>query len=403
MKYVFLYPSRVLGGAELMLARAAAHLHRAGEETAVVDAAGGKLAELAAAAGVPVIEAERGSPVPLRDAAVVTPSSHVVEVRRWIEADASVRQVFWMIHPYNNVLVPFWGEFLHAHPRWMYAVNRILLDKEYREMGAALGYLMRERSLVFMDDECHAQVSRWYRLPADPAPVFLPIPLDAVFPAPPPYRPPSGPRRIFCVGRLVDFKVHTLIHLARRLAASRSAAEVKLIVVGTGDQEGRVREALSALAVDWEMRGEVQPDRLRDVLRQEADVVVGMGTSALEGARLAIPTVSIDASFLPVEPGYRFRWLFQNTGFSTGRLLDARSASPPGMDVDELVAAVRDSGEEIAARCWRYFHENHETGPIVDRLKAIAKEAVDARTLALRFPFQDGVFKATAKKLLGRP
>ena len=402
MKFVFFYPSRTLGGAELLLARVAAWLHRAGEETVVVDAPGGKLAELAAAGGVPAIAVRRGSPIALSDAAIIMPSSHVVEVRRWIEPAESVRQVAWMIHPYNNVLVPFAGEFFHAHPRWMYAVNRLLLAKEYQEMGSALGYLMQKRSLVFMDDECLSKVRRWYRLPTEPEPVFLPIPLEGVFPILPPYRVPSGPLRIFCVGRLVDFKVHSLIYLAERLAASRFRAELKLVVIGTGDQEWRVRKTLSALDIDWEMRGEVQPERLQEALREQADVVVGMGTSALEGARLAIPTVSIDASFRPIKGDYKFRWLFQNTGMSTGRILDVRSALPPGMDVDELIATVRESGEEVAARCWQYFHGNHETAPILERLKSIARDAVDTGSLARRYPFRDGFFKAAAKRMLGR-
>lgn len=404
MKFVFFYPSQILGGAELLFARLAMHLRQQGHEVLLVDVQGGKLSQLLAGQDVEVIVAVRGQPVLLQDAVLITPSSHVMEVRRWIRPHVSLRCVFWTIHPYNNrIFPPYLTGLLSTHPRLLYAVNRIFLGHEFAERRASLEWLMANGGLVFMDDECYRQTQEWYGLPASLPPVYLPIPLPEKTASTPPRPLRDDDLRLVWIGRLVDFKVHSLLFLAQQLAASAMARRVTLVIVGTGDEAVATLDKVRALGLKLDIRGEMSPDDLCRLLETEADLVVAMGTSALEGARLGIPTVLIDASYSPIQNGYRFRWLYQTRGFCLGRVLEnGRDYSDEGMAIGELLQRLPAEGAREGERCLAYFRESHEMAGVAARLEALAATAPGAGDFAARYPFRDGWAKRGLKFLLGR-
>lgn len=405
MKYAFFYPSLTLGGAELLLVRMARALMAEGWEVLVVDMPGGKLTELLAGSSVAVLHTTRGQPVVLTDTVVVAPASHVEEVRRWVAPAADVRYFFWVLQHYNLVVTPALGAInLQAHLWLLRLLNRTLLLHEYRQMRAALLVLIASNSIAFMDVTCLNTTLAWYRLPALAQPTYLPVPLSGLADELPTYRPPGHQLNMVWVGRLVDFKIYPLLHVIRQLAGSPERHRVCLHIVGAGDRESVVRQALRDYELTYVWHGEMQPEPLRAFLREHADLVVGMGTSALEGASLGLPTLVVDAAYQPFPDTYRFRWLYQNEGYCLGFMLKAgESGLPGGMDMNTVLAEVFSRGQFHAKTCWDYFRANHDLTPIAARLRTLAAASLPSDRFQQLAPFTDGIVKRLAKLLLNRP
>ena len=405
MRFIFFYPSRTLGGAELLLARVATHMARKGIAVAIVDLPGGKLSELAEAEGLEVIHAESGSPAALAGAnTIIAPASHMVDLRHWIRGDESTRQLFWMIHPYGAYLVPpLLQSFFYAHLPILYLVNRLFLNKEFLECRSALGWLMQHKGLVFMDFESYRQTSRWYRLPEALEPVYLPIPMGVDFPEEPPHRAVSTTMNLFWVGRLVDFKIHPLKYFAQRLAQADQARAIKLHIVGSGDQFQNIAEFMSKLDIHFSMLGELDSSSLHSILLDQADLLVAMGTSALEGARLGIPTVSIDASYKPMPGNYKFTWIFERPAGDLGRIIDAPGEGSPGFhDIDELLFDLRRDGKSLSKKCWMYFMNHHDISIIANKLIEISSTTSISIEFSKVFSFKPGFFSRIYKQIFRR-
>jgi hypothetical protein len=95
---VFFYPSRILGGTEVLFTRLAAYLHAQHTlEVSVVDHADGVV--ISGLTGTRVQRLEMGE-VP-RDACLVVPVSHVRHACRSMRMQPDTRLMLWGLHPHN--------------------------------------------------------------------------------------------------------------------------------------------------------------------------------------------------------------------------------------------------------------------------------------------------------------
>jgi hypothetical protein len=118
--------------------------------------------------------------------------------------------------------------------------------------------------------------------------------------------PRSDVMKAVWIGRLEDFKVPILLHALERLDRIESIS-IQFDVIGDGAERGAVSAfaaGLSRLKVNF--LGNINYAALDGALKGY-DVVFAMGTSALEGAKLGIPTFCLDYAYSLIKGNYRFR------------------------------------------------------------------------------------------------
>ena len=94
-----------------------------------------------------------------------------------------------------------------------------------------------------------------------------------------------------------------------------------------------------------------------------------MGTSALEGAKLGVPTVLLDLSYKNVPDTYEYSWLCQRDGSTLGKTL--RDFSPKGSSyrsLSLLIAEFLQEEQVLSQKTYSYFLENHSMEVVTDRL-----------------------------------
>lgn len=376
MELFFLYPSHVLGGCELLFARISCQLAQLGYDITIIDFADGTITSQIHSSEVKFIQVERFELTVIESGILICPASLIIEIFNWIDVSSKVSILFWCVHPYNTVFIPpIFQDFFIARPKLLKFVTSLLFRNEVNVRSKALRFMMSRQAMLYMDTTTINETTTWHDI-RNVNSELLPIPLDSrcentfvqrnfhytTF-------------NLFWIGRLVDFKVHVLIYLITAISESRFKNRIRLHIIGDGDQKSKVVAAIQERAMDVIYYDVLTPTNLEKTLLKHADIVFAMGTSALEGARLGIPTILVDSFYYPVKFNYKFRWIFQSSDYVLGKLNPSPNESQNDLSLDELLVELIADPEIISKNCFDYFQQNHSLSSVVEKLLSYANSA----------------------------
>jgi hypothetical protein len=92
-----------------------------------------------------------------------------------------------------------------------------------------------------------------------------------------------------------------------------------------------------------------------------------MGTSALEGAKLYIPTILIDASYKKVKGDYLYRLLCDTKNYDLGHIVDKSDILPGNESLKEIILKITRDYKSYSEMTYRYYLENHTIEYVVDK------------------------------------
>jgi hypothetical protein len=279
---------------------------------------------------------------------------------------------FWNCHPYN--LVPHIPIFSQSIKKNAY-LNKIILKAFFPTYWLKcknfLKLLIDNNAIAFMDSSNKDNTQLFY-FPI-PNKGFLPIPSEVIKPRK--NYNCKDPCHLLWVGRIVDFKYYILIHTLRKVdnyAKLQGKDNIVFTIVGGGDFLARLKEnclELSHIKVDFIEF--MSPQHLNVFMREKVDLVFAMGTSALDAARLGIPTVLLDIAYSPITEGYSFKFLFEGDGASLGAIIKpkisfSRRSSSVRKNIDNIFVRLLDDYEGIAVKTRKYYVENHSIKKVSD-------------------------------------
>ena len=305
------------------------------------------------------------------------PAPHLVEIRKAALAPGDTlllpnpqdairlrwpnpKVLYWNVYPETLLLG-------YTPPvRWM---NRFL-------KGWMIDRLAAERSLCFMDNIG----LRWTRqkfAATIPEPIYLPIPIPTVEVSSfvPRKRTIQEPLRISYLGRAVDWKVLPCAYFLERAARHRPV-EAHIFTDSAEDFRRLWPAGLVAPRAQVTYHEHVHVTRLREMLLTVSDLHAAMGTSALEGARLGLPTVVVEAF---TEPAFaevaKYRWLYEGECFFLGAIISAENPTSNGREIAELIQELERDPLSISQSCFSYSKANHDLAAVCARFVALAQGA----------------------------
>lgn len=377
----FFFPYRAPSGVASLFARLAREIVTRGRPVRLIDYPDGAMARLAGAGnGIELVPFARESRIDIGPAdTLVLQAEMPWKWRRQLCVHPGTKLIEWQMHAHNLVppLFPLGGMRSATIPGESGIAGRLLRESRRRIVREFVHLAVRKRSLFFQDRPGLAATENFLG-GTIPVPILLPVPVAV------PAAPPRVDRivrdawHVAWVGRLYDFKIHILLHTLRQFQrlARAEGRRVVFHLVGNGPEEGRLaRLDVGADAVRIVRHGDLSGAQLEELLRTRVDLMTAMGTAALEGAALGLPTILLDPALAAVPADYRFRWLFEADGFEVGHFITAADCAPGRDSLAEIMGAMEADYPGLARRCHAYVRAHHALEVVTDRFLALEREA----------------------------
>jgi hypothetical protein len=400
-KIIFCFPYKNgPGGVNMLFLRLATFLREIGYDSVIVDYQDGYMSN------------NRQSFLPLieyhDDKKVVLPSNSIVILQSmtpWsifpsLEIPDNSQVFFITTLPHNFFpLLP--GKLRNVMSKGRFIAKIIwksLLSSEYFKIRRFISIADRKGALVFLDSDIVCNVEQSLGIKIDNPKLF---PLSGGDSSENIFLKNRAPDDVLLsvgwIGRIADFKVNILNKVIEDAFQYSEKHRKKIVfhVVGSGEYERHLKifdsEYFSIKRVDY-----IHPDDLSEYML-ELDMAFSMGTSALDSARIGVPTVRLDYSFSKISDNYLYKMIYEVSGFSLGENLDGRCFSKGRHSFDALMESIKKDGFTLSRKCFDYYTENHSIENsarlfinYVENSKLRWKDIIDAKVL---HSFQYGIWK----------
>ena len=378
----FFFPYRGIGGVSLLFLRIATAIRRLKPDLRItlIDYPDGYMAKNLKDPTIALMPLKPNTKIRIPSGSVVV----VQSLPLWrlppeLQFAPDAKLFMWHLHPLN--IAP--GSY-SPHQQSSGIVGQLksmlrttLYAAQTRQFARLLREADAQKSLAFMDSE-NLEIAQLANNTEIPEPRFIPVPTIAQQTAP--LRElKSETFRCGWVGRLEGFKLPILEYTMHRVAkfSSISPKPVTFAIIGSGDGAEHLRLVAERLEkenhkIRFHFTGQVHHDELDQLMFRSLDILFAMGTSALEGAKLGIPTILLDFSYEPIACDYVFRLIHQTSGFTLGRLIRNDMIVPGNTSLETIFHQIMQHPEDVSRDCREYFERNHAIDIVRDKfLKAI--------------------------------
>lgn len=378
--FYFCFPYRGAGGVSLLFLRLGSFLaENLGQKVTLIDYADGFMTTNLRSSKVSVLEYRDDEVIKIPDSAIlVMQSNNPWSVFPGVQGSPDTTLIFWNCFPFNLVpVLPGFREYLFRKPKCLELVLSTIL-RQRRQINSILVEKMHAAKSIFFMDAENLRVTEKFLRTNLREPQFLPIPTmdsDHKDVAPKGWDKDTDIHAIW-IGRIADFKFHILWRVLKDAEkwCRTSKKSIVFTIVGDGPFLDQLKSSCETLkGVQVKFLSELSASELSQLLENEKqDLAFCMGTSALECARIGIPTILLDATYGPVSSNYRYRWLFQETGFNLGRILSDGESYPEGCAFDDVISQVQISTTGVSEKTRKYFDDHHSLSSVANEFVALS-------------------------------
>ncbi len=372
----FFFPSRKIGGVEVMYARIAGKLIEENQCVEICDFSDGIMKQLMSDYNgrYKLTIYEEGKKLSSQSEVCITsllflPSAKLIFPKE-------LKLLFWDDHPYNLIL--FLGhlrlikEFNHSI---FLLYSKLFRKKRYSICRFNLIKALSKNGVVFMCNYNFHLNKRYFRFNDEPR--YLPIPISDKRR----FQKDINFKQINCsyLGRLDSDKAILCIELMEDVISynlNNSDCSLKLHIIGNGDKYDLIKEKALLYPDYFVLCGIIKGDVLDEYFKNTIDLSFAVGTSALESAGMGIPTLFMRSTSSSKRLKYNYIWVFDNESYN---LSINESIIKNGLEVKQLVDVVNELKmcySSISEKCYLYVHNNHSLDSVVKLVKGYLASTV---------------------------
>lgn len=373
-RVVFNYPSRGIGGAQLLFCRIAVGLHLKGYRIANVDSGESFISTYLIDNGIPfehLIASEDNKANLLKDDILVLSLSYIFIFTKIIKLHGETKILFWDLHPYNLIEQTALS-YLYKKNNFFYNNKslRFLERNRIRKIKEIVDSAHQKESVFFMCKKNFLYSSNFFNLSFIPS--YIPIPIS--FNKKPVYDLNNRHKKEIHIGwisRLDPDKVGILnVFISDISDYVKNNPDIKLYlhVIGCGASEDKI-DCLPDQVVRF--TGRLEGNALDNYLRDNIDIGFSMGTSALEFAARAIPTVLVPSPtlrnfFMKVER----RYLFLNKAKGYDVAVEEYYDEEERNTFAEILLSLKISDARLACESYEYAYASHAIDKVTTLLSS---------------------------------
>jgi hypothetical protein len=300
-----------------------------------------------------------------------------------LRPSGGAKVVFWNCHPFNLIpVVPPIRRQMQAHPRLSHALLATLLYGYCERVKSLVRILNSGNGLFFMDVTNLLTTEKFIGIKI-PNPIFMPIPTSYVYGLIKIEHCNKSLNnnilRVSWLGRLTDFKYFVLKRALIEInnCQRRLNLNINVDIVGDGEYRRILIDDCKELSnISVNFIDHIPPNQINEYMMRNVDLLIAMGTSALDGALLGIPTLLLDISYKEVPETYKFKWIHDQSGYSLGGIIGLDIKAVGGKDsmlkrMKELI----NNRSEISKSTIEYVTKNHDLAIVVNRFLFLLQQS----------------------------
>lgn len=187
----------------------------------------------------------------------------------------------------------------------------------------------------------------------------------------------NGEIHVGWLGRLSGDKapcVRYIIDNAIRVAHAKPSEQIHVHVIGTGHLSKDLQHDTAPLPENCHLHwvGTLTHHALDFYIRQKLDVLFAMGTSLLEGAKLAIPSVIIDSKLEAIPLTEHVAFLYESSQGLVGEY-SGQATTPRQHHFNDIIDKVKANKDMLGKKCYDYWKQHHIIDVTADKIIAQAE------------------------------
>lgn len=370
----FCFPYHEVGGVSVLFLRMAQTLSKKIDNPIhLVDYADGYMATHNKSSKIKLLEYKDDQPVLIpEDGILILQSMTPWSIFPSLKIHDNAQVFFWNCHPYNLVpTFPGIRNFMYSSSFFTKLMLSTLLISFKIKMRVFLEVLQDNKAIAFMD-RTNVEVTQGSLDVKIRSQTYLPVAIDhCSLEINLSKQELSKEIRAAWIGRVADFKVHILLYSINKLSswAMEHKKKCSFTVIGTGEFLDFLRSSVQAHDF-FELRfvKNLSTNELRDFLKNECDVLFAMGTSALEGASLGVPSVLLDIAYGKIKGDYLFKFLFEETGCVLGDILSSKSFKKDNKSLERILGLLENNFAIVSQQSFEHCKKYHSIEVVTDNL-----------------------------------
>ncbi|OPZ94920.1 MAG: hypothetical protein BWY74_00179 [Firmicutes bacterium ADurb.Bin419] len=190
--------------------------------------------------------------------------------------------------------------------------------------------------------------------------------------------PPSNASKITYIGRGNDeWKIFPVIKLLEDMNHGSVKTSLTIITDSNDLFIDMIQKYIPCNIIEVEYINNLHGEKLERYLFENSFLHIAMGTSALEGAKLGIPTILIDYSKHKFPDYYKFRWIYQSEDYCLGgEIKDGVIPYDTGKSLKEMLDSIsfKEGYTQESESCRKYVNNNHSIEYFVSCLEEACKQ-----------------------------
>ena len=311
--------------------------------------------------------------VPISNTNLIMQSILPHTIRPELVVSNKTRVLFWTLFHYN-----FIPDFLpisvlrkiHLNSKFFKILDSKIKKTLYTNLKKLISKLDKKNSIYFMDNSTFTLTSEFLQI-NNIKPKIIPICIDKSIKIKTNFNKDNSLIKLCWIGRIEDFKTSILKHSIEQafLYSLKTKKNIEFSVLGYGnDLDDLISFKKNNDFFKIKFYGKMELDELEQFLMRKVDLLMSMGTSALEGARLGLPTILLDASYFKVPIDYKFKWVYNSDGSNVAQFIESEDYFNEGDSFDEILDALFKNPSSIGYKCRLYVEEHHSPKVVSEKL-----------------------------------
>lgn len=286
--------------------------------------------------------------------------------------------LYWTLHFRNLIpsLLPFPGlRKLPFENLSLFKFLSLFYGKFLHRITHMIEIMMINNGHYFMDKSTEQQTLEHLDIVIPENMEYLPVPAsdyDGILKT----NDNSDVIRACWLGRISFEKTPILVHTLEKCSkyALLNKKKIHFTIIGNGEYVEWVDDL--DIDNDYFSKTKCAPIRfseLNEFLLSHVDIMFAMGTSALESAKLGIPTVLVDytSSARPIKGDYIYSYIYERTGYDLAHLIGKKDLSRDNKSLDLIFNLLECNYDEVSKKCREHFVLNHSLSSVGDKFYQI--------------------------------